>query len=124
MYAQELLAGLNEEQLAVAQFDGGPLRMLAGAGTGKTTALTGRVARLVADGVPAERVLLLTFTRRAARQMVDRSHARLARCGAPVGPDLRRHVPLRRPPHAAAARRSGSACPRGSRCSTPPTPPM
>ena len=81
MYAQELLAGLNEEQLAVARFDGGPLRVLAGAGTGKTTAITGRVARLVADGTPAERVLLLTFTRRAARQMMDRSHARLARAG-------------------------------------------
>ncbi len=65
----------------VAEFDGGPLRVLAGAGTGKTTAITGRVARLVADGAPAERVLLLTFTRRAARQMMDRSHARLARAG-------------------------------------------
>ncbi len=81
MYADDLLAGLNDEQLAVAHFDGGPLRVLAGAGTGKTTALSGRVARLVADGVPAERVLLLTFTRRAARQMVDRSHARLAKAG-------------------------------------------
>ncbi|HQR80183.1 MAG TPA: ATP-dependent helicase, partial [Actinomycetota bacterium] len=55
--------------------------VLAGAGTGKTTALSARVAHLVADGVPAERILLLTFTRRAARQMIDRSHARLARAG-------------------------------------------
>jgi DNA helicase-2/ATP-dependent DNA helicase PcrA len=75
----DILGGLNDEQRAVAQFDGGPLRVLAGAGTGKTTALSARVARLVADGIPAERVLLLTFTRRAARQMVDRSQARLAR---------------------------------------------
>jgi DNA helicase-2/ATP-dependent DNA helicase PcrA len=81
MYAQDLLDGLNDEQRAVAQFDGGPLRVLAGAGTGKTTALSARVARLVADGTSAERVLLLTFTRRAARQMVERSHARLARAG-------------------------------------------
>ncbi|MBK6764657.1 MAG: ATP-dependent helicase [Micrococcales bacterium] len=85
MYADGLLEGLNDEQRAVAQFDGGPLRVLAGAGTGKTTALSARVARIVADGVPAERVLLLTFTRRAARQMVERSHARLARIGYKSG---------------------------------------
>ena len=85
MYAEGLLADLNDEQRAVAQFDGGPLRVLAGAGTGKTTALSARVARIVADGVPAERVLLLTFTRRAARQMVDRSHARLAKVGLKTG---------------------------------------
>jgi DNA helicase-2/ATP-dependent DNA helicase PcrA len=77
----ELLYGLNDEQRAVAEFEGGPLRVLAGAGTGKTTALSARVARIVADGTVAERVLLLTFTRRAARQMTDRSHARLARIG-------------------------------------------
>jgi DNA helicase-2/ATP-dependent DNA helicase PcrA len=81
----DLLEGLNDEQRAVAAFDGGPLRVLAGAGTGKTTALSSRVARIVADGIPAERVLLLTFTRRAARQMVERSHARLARAGRKAG---------------------------------------
>ena len=81
MYADGLLNGLNEEQQAVATFEGGPLRVLAGAGTGKTTALSARVARIVADGTPAERVLLLTFTRRAATQMTDRSQARLARIG-------------------------------------------
>ncbi|MEI2642317.1 MAG: ATP-dependent helicase [Candidatus Nanopelagicales bacterium] len=81
----ELLAGLNDEQRAVASFDGAALRVLAGAGTGKTTALSARVARLVADGTPAERVLLLTFTRRAARQMLDRSQARLSRAGIRSG---------------------------------------
>lgn len=70
---------LNSEQRAVADFDGATLRVLAGAGTGKTTALTARVARLITDGTPAERILLLTFTRRAARQMIDRSNALLAR---------------------------------------------
>ena len=68
-----LLARLNDEQRAAATFDGGPLRILAGAGTGKTTTLTSRVAWLVAGGTPAERVLLLTFTRRAAREMVSRA---------------------------------------------------
>ena len=81
----DLLAGLNEEQRTVAEFEGGPLRVLAGAGTGKTTALSGRVAHIVAGGIPAERVLLLTFTRRAARQMVERSQARLARHGHKSG---------------------------------------
>jgi DNA helicase-2/ATP-dependent DNA helicase PcrA len=86
MYAEALLGDLNDDQRAVAEFDDPmALRVLAGAGTGKTTALTARVARIVADGIPAERVLLLTFTRRAARQMVDRSHARLARAGLRTG---------------------------------------
>jgi DNA helicase-2/ATP-dependent DNA helicase PcrA len=70
---------LNDEQRAVVEFDGGPLRVVAGAGTGKTTALTARVAGLVERGTAPERVLLLTFTRRAARQMMSRAHARAAR---------------------------------------------
>ena len=53
----------------------GHLLVLAGAGTGKTTTLCARVARLVERGVPHERILLLTFTRRAAREMVDRARA-------------------------------------------------
>ena len=69
------LAGLNEEQQAAAEHDGGHLLVLAGAGTGKTTTLCARVARLVERGVPHERILLLTFTRRAAREMVDRARA-------------------------------------------------
>jgi DNA helicase-2/ATP-dependent DNA helicase PcrA len=69
------LAGLNDEQRAAADHDGGHLLVLAGAGTGKTTTLCARVARLVERGVPHERILLLTFTRRAAREMVERAHA-------------------------------------------------
>src|SRR3954470_11989137 len=69
---------LNEEQRAAATHAGGPLLILAGAGTGKTTTLTARVAWLVASGVPAERILLLTFTRRAARQMLARTETLLA----------------------------------------------
>lgn len=68
---------LDDEQAAVAVSEARCLRVLAGAGTGKTTALTARVAHLVEQGVPAERVLLLTFTRRAARQMVSRANAQL-----------------------------------------------
>jgi DNA helicase-2/ATP-dependent DNA helicase PcrA len=69
---------LNEAQRAAVSHEGGPLRVLAGAGTGKTTALSGRVAWLLATGTPAERILLLTFTRRAARQMLDRTGVMLA----------------------------------------------
>lgn len=72
-------AGLNVDQQAVARFDGGPLRVLAGAGTGKTTALTGRVAALIGAGIVPERILLLTFTRRAASSMLNRTSALLSR---------------------------------------------
>jgi DNA helicase II / ATP-dependent DNA helicase PcrA len=66
---------LNEEQRVAVEHDGGPLLVLAGAGTGKTTTLTARVARLLERGVPAHRVLLLTFTRRAAAEMLGRAAA-------------------------------------------------
>src|SRR5258705_9166841 len=69
---------LNEEQRAAATFDGDQLRILAGAGTGKTTTLTARVAWLVESGIPPERVMALTFTRRAARQMSHRIESWLA----------------------------------------------
>lgn len=76
----DVLAGLNEEQRAVATSDASRLRVLAGAGTGKTTALTARTAQLiVTNRIPAERVLLLTFTRRAARQMVTRTSTLISR---------------------------------------------
>jgi DNA helicase-2/ATP-dependent DNA helicase PcrA len=54
---------LNPEQLAAATHPGGPLLILAGAGTGKTTTLCARVAWLVTEGVAPERIMLLTFTR-------------------------------------------------------------
>jgi DNA helicase-2/ATP-dependent DNA helicase PcrA len=69
---------LNDAQQAAVRHEGGPLRVLAGAGTGKTTVLSARVAWLIATGTPAERILLLTFTRRAARQMVDRTATMLS----------------------------------------------
>jgi DNA helicase-2/ATP-dependent DNA helicase PcrA len=66
------LAQLNPEQRAAATHPGGPLLILAGAGTGKTTTLSARVAWLIARGTPPERIMLLTFTRRAAREMLER----------------------------------------------------
>jgi len=64
--------GLNQEQAAAVHHDGGPLLVVAGAGSGKTRTLVARVARLVDSGIPAERILLLTFTRRAASEMLRR----------------------------------------------------
>ncbi len=76
MFAPERwLDHLNPEQRAAATHAAGPLLILAGAGTGKTTTLCSRVAWLVAGGVAPERILLLTFTRRAAREMVARARA-------------------------------------------------
>jgi DNA helicase II / ATP-dependent DNA helicase PcrA len=52
----------------------GPLLVVAGAGTGKTTTLAHRVAHLLLNGVDPARLLLLTFTRRAATEMRRRAH--------------------------------------------------
>jgi DNA helicase-2/ATP-dependent DNA helicase PcrA len=67
--------GLDDAQLAAAEHGAGPLVIAAGAGTGKTRTLTARVARLLESGVAPERVLLLTFTRRAAASMTSRAAA-------------------------------------------------
>ncbi len=64
---------LNPEQRAAALAPDGPVLVIAAAGTGKTRTLTYRVAHLVERGVPPERILLLTFTNRAAREMLDRA---------------------------------------------------
>ena len=65
--------GLDESQLAVATHGDAPLVVVAGAGTGKTRALTSRLACLLDRGVPPDRILLLTFTRRAADDMLTRA---------------------------------------------------
>jgi len=64
---------LNEEQTAAVTAPDGPLFVLAAAGTGKTRTLVHRVAYLVSRGISPERVLLLTFTNRAAREMLERA---------------------------------------------------
>jgi DNA helicase-2/ATP-dependent DNA helicase PcrA len=63
---------LNEQQQAAVMHPGGPVLVLAGAGTGKTRTLVYRAGRLIEDGVPPGRILLLTFTNKAAREMLDR----------------------------------------------------
>ncbi|MGH7717805.1 MAG: ATP-dependent helicase, partial [Gemmatimonadaceae bacterium] len=69
---RDFTADLNPEQAAAATHGAGPLLIVAGAGTGKTRTLVYRVAHLIARGARAERILLLTFTRRAAQEMLGR----------------------------------------------------
>lgn len=69
---------LNDEQRAVVLAGRGPILVIAGAGTGKTRTLTYRVARLIEAGISPARVLLLTFTNRAAREMLSRVETLLA----------------------------------------------
>ena len=64
---------LNPEQCAAATAGEGPLLVLAAAGTGKTRTLVHRVTYLIEQGVPPERILLLTFTNRAAKEMLERA---------------------------------------------------
>lgn len=64
--------GLNPEQLEAMRHDEGPCRVLALAGSGKTTVVTRRIARLVAQGVEPGRILAVTFTKKAAGEMTAR----------------------------------------------------
>jgi DNA helicase-2/ATP-dependent DNA helicase PcrA len=63
---------LNQEQLDVVMAGEGPMLVIAGAGSGKTRALTYRVSRLIEDGVDPSDILLLTFTNKSAREMLSR----------------------------------------------------
>jgi DNA helicase-2/ATP-dependent DNA helicase PcrA len=69
---RDFAAELNPEQARAAMHGDGPLLIIAGAGTGKTRTLVYRVAHLIDKGVRADRILLLTFTRRAAQEMLNR----------------------------------------------------
>src|SRR5512132_1706720 len=65
-------AELNEQQLAAVTAPPGPLLVIAGAGSGKTRTLAYRAAYLLENGIDPRNILLLTFTNKAARQMLDR----------------------------------------------------
>ncbi len=93
--AADPLDALNDAQRAAAthgardaggRFAAGPLLVIAGAGTGKTSTLAHRVAQLVLNGVDPARILLLTFTRRAAEEMTRRAERIVAESLAARGP--------------------------------------
>jgi DNA helicase-2/ATP-dependent DNA helicase PcrA len=73
MTAAAVFEKLNARQREAACLDDRPLLVVAGAGTGKTNTLAHRVAHFILEGVAAERILLLTFTRRAALEMLRRA---------------------------------------------------
>src|SRR4051794_32461870 len=77
-------AELNPAQRAAAEHGDGPLLVIAGAGSGKTQTLAHRVATLLARGADPRRILLLTFTRRAAQEMTRRV-SRIAGAGREIG---------------------------------------
>ncbi len=82
-FREKLLDGLHRGQRAAVLSDARRILIIAGAGTGKTRTLTRRVARLIGDGLSPERIILATFTHRAAEEMV----ARIERL---LGPKVRR----------------------------------
>ena len=73
MAVERILDGLNTAQREAVTHDAGPLLIVAGAGTGKTTVITRRVAHLIAQGqARPEEILALTFTDKAAAEMEER----------------------------------------------------
>lgn len=80
----KLEAGLNPDQMRALHHADGPALVLAGAGSGKTTVLTRRVARLIGEGIAPDRIFVATFTKKAADEMKERLAALLGDGGEAI----------------------------------------
>lgn len=79
------LKKLNEKQREAATHKDGPILIIAGAGTGKTNTLTHRILNLIKEGVAPQNILAITFTNKAAKEMLDRVDSLLREHGFSVG---------------------------------------
>lgn len=89
---QEILDKLNPEQQVAVRHGRTPLLIVAGAGTGKTATLVHRVAWLIAQGTDPQKILLLTFTRRSAEEMLRRVQNLLKKLEIASGRSIGTHV--------------------------------
>lgn len=79
------LSHLNDKQKEAALHKNGPILIIAGAGTGKTSTLTHRILNLVKEGIPPSEILAITFTNKAAKEMQERVNELLAKHGFDAG---------------------------------------
>src|SRR5512134_3300436 len=88
MLSDPIFTTLDPDQRRAVLHDGGPLLLVAGAGSGKTRAIVARIVRLLRDGVPAGSILGITFTNRAAGEMRERVAKALVPGGDPSVGDV------------------------------------